>query len=144
MPKQIPAKEAKVFIAKLDFKSDLLVQLTDIAIANNINLGKIEAIGAVSKATVGYYNQDSFKYQYETLNKHLEIISLIGNISLKDNKPVIHAHITLADENEKAYGGHLAPGTVVFACEVVITVFDSEEKLERGLDKNTKLPLWKD
>jgi uncharacterized protein len=65
----------------------------------------------------------------------------VGNISLKDGNPMVHAHITLADEAGKAYGGHLIPGTVVFACEFILQVFE-QPLLERGFDEATGLPLW--
>jgi uncharacterized protein len=142
MGKLIRAEVGKVIIAKLDYKSDLLEQLTEIAIANEIILGKIEAIGAVSRAEVGYYDQNEYMYEVKTFDEHLEIISLLGNISIRDGKPVIHAHISLSDENGKAIGGHLVNGTMVFACEAIITVYKSDKKLIRGVDENTKLPLW--
>ena len=40
-------------------------------------------------------------------------------------------------------GGHLAPGTTVFAAEYVIQAFDGPEFC-RGFDEVTGLPLWDD
>ena len=54
---------------------------------------------------------------------------------------MVHAHMTLSDENGKTYGGHLAAGTIVFASEIVIRSFN-EEPLKRGKDEETGLPLW--
>jgi predicted DNA-binding protein with PD1-like motif len=71
----------------------------------------------------------------------LEITSLTGNVSIKDGKPLVHVHVTLADKKGNAFGGHLAEGTIVFACEVCIQVFQGEP-LKRGFDKTTGLPLW--
>jgi predicted DNA-binding protein with PD1-like motif len=65
----------------------------------------------------------------------------VGNISLKDNKPMVHAHLTLADEKGKAFGGHLAPGTIVYACEYLIQSFEGAI-LKRELDEKTDLSLW--
>ncbi len=69
-----------------------------------------------------------------------EITKLVGNVSLKEGRPMVHAHVTLADEG-KAFGGHLAPGTVVFACEFIIQVFEGVS-LTRSLDAETGLQLW--
>ena len=33
---------------------------------------------------------------------------------------MVHAHVTLGDAEGRAFGGHLAAGTPVFACEFVI------------------------
>lgn len=137
----LPIKSTQRFMGKLSYGSDLLEELTGICKKENITLGRVEALGAVQKARLAYYDQDNKEYQFFTLDKHLEILKLIGNISLKDGEPIVHAHVTLADNEGKAFGGHLAQGTVIFACEVIVEVFEGE-KLERGLDEETGLPLW--
>ena len=76
------------------------------------------------------------------IDRPLEITNLVGNVSLRDGNPFVHAHVTLADSAGHAYGGHLAPGTIVFACEFVLEVL-SESVLERAFDETTGLYLWK-
>jgi predicted DNA-binding protein with PD1-like motif len=134
-------KTSSMLMGKVSHGGDLLKELTDICRQNNVQLGKIEALGAVQKACVGYYNQDSREYEYNTLDKPLEITALTGNISLRDGEPVVHAHITLSDQQTGAFGGHLAPGTIVFACEFIIHILEGA-KMERGFDEQTGLPLW--
>lgn len=129
------------FIGKLNYGSDLLEEITEICNKKNIQLGRIEAIGAVQKARLGFYNQQNRGYQFITIDKPLEIINLTGNISIKDNQPMVHAHVSLADDSGNAFGGHLAPGTIVFACECIIENYDGL-RLERGVDDQTGLPLW--
>ena len=131
----------KMFMGKLSHGADLLEEITKICVDQGICLGRIEALGAVKKARLGYYNQQDHEYHFFDLNQTLEITNLIGNISIKDGVPVVHAHVTLSDKDGQAYGGHLAPGTIVFACEVVIQVLDGA-KFERGSDHVTGLPLW--
>ncbi len=65
----------------------------------------------------------------------------MGNISLKDNEIMVHAHVVLADFEGKAYGGHLMPGTKIFAAEFHIQEYVGAE-LTRVKDKETGLPLW--
>lgn len=137
-----PAESKHIFIGKLDHGADLLEELTNICKEKNINLGKVEALGAVQKVNLGYYDQTKKQYNFFEIDKHLEITNLIGNISLKDGQPMVHAHITVSDSEGKAFGGHLAPGTIVFACEFIITVLDGP-KLTRDHDEVTGLPLWK-
>ncbi len=134
-------KPRQVFMGKLGYGKDLIEELTSICIKENIQLGRIEALGAVQKACIGYYNQNSREYQFIDLDQHLEITNFIGNVSLKDGDPIVHAHVTLADEKGKAYGGHLAPGTIIFACEFILEAFDGPA-FNRGLDEETGLPLW--
>ncbi len=134
-------KSNEIFMGKLSHDADLLGELNEICRDKKIHLGRIEAIGAVKKACIGFYNQTNQKYQIETISQPLEITSLIGNISIKDTQPMVHAHITLSDSKGNTYGGHLAPGTIVFACEWIIEVYEGP-KFVRKLDQITGLPLW--
>jgi predicted DNA-binding protein with PD1-like motif len=129
-------------IGRLAKGDDLLASLEKLAQEHNIILGEVTAIGAVSQARVGYYNQTERKYYFLDLAKPMEILSLVGNISIKDGKPMVHAHVTLSDNEGRAYGGHLAEGTLVFACEFTILEFVSDITLVRQMDEPTGLFLW--
>jgi hypothetical protein len=128
-------------MGKLSFGCDLLEELTKIATEHGIRLGRIEAIGAVQKVRIGFYNQNKRKYQFHLFSQPMEIVKLAGNISTKDGKPFVHAHITLADKAGKSCGGHLAEGTTVFACEFILETFEGPE-FNRYLDEETGLSLW--
>jgi hypothetical protein len=134
--------EARKIMGRLVKGDDLLVALTKICQDLGITLGEIKAIGAVSKARVGYYHQDNRQYEWLDLERHLEILALEGNISLKDGKPFVHAHVILGDGEGRAYGGHLADGTIVFAAEFVIQELKANRELHRQMDKETGLFLW--
>ena len=135
-------KPGKTFMGKLKFGSDLLEELTSICVQNDIRLGRVEAFGAVEKAKIGFYDQQSREYNFMEIDKPLEITNLIGNISMRDGEPMVHAHITLADSLRNAYGGHLSPGTIVFACEFIMNSYDGPDYV-RDYDEQTGLPLWK-
>ncbi|MBU4533798.1 MAG: DNA-binding protein [Firmicutes bacterium] len=64
-------------------------------------------IGAVTRARVGYYNQTGRSYHALEWNEHLEILCLVGNVSVKDGAPFVHAHVTLSDRFGGVRGGHL-------------------------------------
>jgi len=134
-------KSRELFMGKLSYGCDLLEEITSVCQKENIRLGRIEALGAVQKAHIEFYDQQTREYRFLKLTQPLEITKLTGNISLKDGNPFVHAHVTLADETGKTFGGHLAPGTVVFACEFIIEAFDGPV-FERGFDEETGLPLW--
>lgn len=136
------ANVKNVLIGRLEHGSDLLDELQKICIEQKIMLGRIQGIGAVQRARLAWYDQEKKIYHYTDLEKHLEIVSLSGNISLKEGKPFVHAHIVLSDGNFQSFGGHLAQGTLVFACEITIDVLQ-DALLERALDNTTQLYLWK-
>ena len=134
-------KSRELFMGKLNHGGDLLEEITDICRKKNVQLGRIEAVGAVQKACLAFYNQQTHEYQPVIIDQPLEITSLVGNISLKEGTPMVHAHVTLSDKTGKTHGGHLASGTVIFACEFILEVFDGPI-FERGFDEETSLPLW--
>ena len=139
---KISVTPGRKIMGRLAKGEDLLAALTKCAREHGITLGEVQAIGAVSQARVGYYHQAERKYYFLDLARPLEIASLIGNISLKDGEPMVHAHVTLSDSDGRAFGGHLAEGTVVFACEFAIQEYQSATALVRQMDDPTGLFLW--
>jgi predicted DNA-binding protein with PD1-like motif len=142
MPSCREVKHAKFIMGRLAYGQDLLEELGAAVRDCGARLGRIEALGAVTRAVLGFYNQETRQYENHVFDQPLEITNFIGNISLKDGAPVIHAHVTLADEKGNAFGGHLCPGTTVFACEFVLQIFEGEN-FSRSHDAETDLPLWK-
>lgn len=134
-------KLGRSFMGKLPFESDLWQGLQQIVLDNNIKSGQLQFIGALQKAVIGFYDQSEKRYCSVQIAKPVEIINGTGNISLKDGQPFIHTHVTLADQNGAAYGGHLLPGSKVFACEYYIQELVGPE-LHRKPDHITGLPLW--
>jgi len=134
----------RVFIGRLEFGDDLLEKLTELCRSNAIKAGTVSAIGAVQNVKLGYYSQSEKKYTgCVEIDKKLEIASCAGNISLNDKNDIfVHLHIVLADHNAQTFGGHLMPGTKVFATEYCIEEITNIE-LKRSKDEVTGLPLWK-
>jgi len=129
------------YICKGAHGGDLLGEITDFCRDRGITLGRVEALGALVRAKLGYYNQDTRQYETLEFDRHLEITNLVGNVSLKDSQPIVHAHVTLSDDAGAAIGGHLVPGCEIFACEFVVQAFEGPQ-LNRGFDEQTGLPLW--
>ncbi len=137
----------RTFVFSIEKGEDLLPFLQEYAIQNQIKFASITGIGAVSKATIGIYDQKNKKYNKITLDKELEILSITGNISMHDYKPMIHAHITLSDAEGRAFGGHLMSPTIIFSSEIIIQEFTPTQGSQikvRKSDKNTHLLLWQD
>lgn len=135
-------KQKRIFLGRFDYQTDLLDSLTSFCVTENIQLGTFSVIGALTKATMGYYHQEHKKYvECVNINKKLEIASCIGNISLLNNEIFVHAHITLADHQGQCYGGHLMPGSTIFAAEYNIVELQGNN-FERSYDAQTGLNLW--
>ncbi|MDP2736919.1 MAG: DNA-binding protein [bacterium] len=120
---------------------DLYGVLSDYCLKNNVKAGLIFAVGALKNAKLSFYDQSKKVFLPENINKPLEILSCLGNISLKDGKPFVHAHLTVSDKTGRVYGGHLEKGSIIFACECAIMEAGGEF-LNREFNKLTGLNLW--
>ena len=134
--------ENRNFIGRIPYGEDLYEYLTAFVQEKNIRTGQVSAIGAVTRAKVGFYDQHNHSYIEREFNKHLEIVSLTGNVSILDDKPFVHAHILVSDDEGSSYGGHLLKGTEVFLCEFIVKEFLPEKELVRNKDETTKLNIW--
>jgi len=134
-------KKPKLF--RLPHAGDLLAELNRLCEENGITAGVFFAIGAVKCARVGFYNQSTREYRTIPLDEPLEIVSCSGNISLKEDRPFVHAHICLSDSRGAVFGGHLMPGAMIFAAEAYIQPLEGEAPV-REFDSVTGLPLWVD
>lgn len=105
---------------RLEKGEDIIEAIVAFCEHNSITAGRLEAIGAVLEAELGFYDLKRQKYHHKTFGE-MEIVSLLGNIALVDDKPYIHAHVTLSGRDFSAVGGHLFKGIVGATCEVFLT-----------------------
>jgi uncharacterized protein len=132
----------RTVIAQLPHGSDLLEGITQFVQREKIRTGRIQGLGATTHAVVAYYDQTAKKYNSMEFKGGMEILNLHGNISIRDGKPFVHVHLLLGDPAGRVFGGHLLPGSKVWACEVFIDEYEGED-LVREEDKKTGLYLWK-
>ena len=129
----------KIFVS-ID-KGELVNQsLLNVAEKEGLNSGWVNGLGAISNIEIGYWDIEEKIYVKKTFDEDYELLSLIGNISLVDNKPFIHTHISFSDTKFKVYGGHLFDAKVIAAAEFCI--FTSEYHLHRKLNCDIGLSLW--
>ena len=131
---------AEKYVIRIDKGEKIVESIKKICIENNITLGIITGIGAVSKAKIGLFKPEEKKYYSTELSGDYEITSLNGNVTTMNGKIYLHLHINLADEKHKTFGGHLNEAVVSATCEVIIEKI--EGKMERELDKETGLNLF--
>jgi uncharacterized protein len=130
-----------VHILKPPFGSDLMPELGEFVRSHGINLAWLSGVGAVSRATLRYYDQPKQTWVDQDLDQRLEVASLWGNVSLLNGEPSVHVHCVLADEKGRCYGGHLADNTLVFNLEIILTVLTGPSVM-RKMDPQTGLSIW--
>ena len=130
----------RYFLALAEHNSDIIVFLTELAKKHKIMIAAFNAIGALKSAKLGFYDQEKHWFTETALLNPQEIACCVGNISIKEDEPFVHAHAVLVDQNGKIMAGHLLEGRV-FAAEIHLTELLGE-RIFRKNDTLTGLSLW--
>ncbi|HUI85612.1 MAG TPA: PPC domain-containing DNA-binding protein [Nitrososphaerales archaeon] len=126
---------AKIY--KLDRGASLVDEILKIAKKEKIKTARLEAIGGVNRLTLAYYNHTDKKYEEHSYSEFMELTSLLGNITQKDGKPILHAHCTAARRDQTVLGGHLISAAVFPLAEIVIT--PTKNRAKRKFDEELGL-----
>lgn len=130
----------KMIVARIDKGEEMLSKIKDIAIAENIKLASVSAIGATNNFTVGVYKISEKKYYANHFEGDFEIVSLTGTINTMNHEFYTHIHMSAGNELGEVFGGHLNEAIVSATCEMVMTVIDGE--VDRYFDEDTGLNLF--
>ncbi len=134
-------RDRRTFLIRFATGEDLLESLEAVCRREGVSCGTVTLIGSVSTAVLGYYHQESCRYETFAVDEPLEIAAGIGNVSARLGAPFCHVHLVLSDARGQARGGHLMPGTIVFAAEAQLRELRGEAP-ERVPDELTGLNLW--
>ncbi|MHB8119148.1 MAG: PPC domain-containing DNA-binding protein [Methanothrix sp.] len=132
--------QGRSFLARLDSGAEIIGQITDLAKDMGIKAAFISAIGALTRADIGCYDQAVREYHVTTVDEPVEIAACSGNISLLEDRPFVHAHAVLANGRGRSWAGHLVRGSI-FAAELYLQEL-SGLPLKRVPDSITGLKLW--
>lgn len=106
---------------------------------HGIQAARFSAIGALSEATLAFFDLEEKAYQEIPVEEQTEVLVLTGTLARFDGDPRLHAHAVLGRADGSAVGGHFVRGLVQPTLEVVLDVFDAT--LERATDPVTGLAL---
>jgi hypothetical protein len=135
-------KTGPIYQGSLNKGTDIISGLTHVMKMRTITAGMVSGIGAVSEAQIGYFNAETKSYERKSFQENMEIVSLKGNISFRDNEIFPHLHVVLSRRDFSAVGGHLFSGTV-YAFEFEVIPFQ-DKPFVRELDNDTGLFLWQE
>jgi uncharacterized protein len=99
----------------------------------------VEAIGGVEELKVAYFNRVAKKYEEHSFGEFLEVLSLLGNITMKDGKPFLHVHGTFGRRDLSVIGGHVISAKTFPILEVVVS--PTENRALRRFDEDIGLNL---
>ena len=119
-------KDGNTISVRLNVGEDIIASLLELCKKENIGFAEVNGIGAVSRATVGFYNLAQGKYMPKTFDEPMEIVSLLGNMTRKDGKPYLHLHASFSGEDCNVVGGHLTEAIIGVTAEIFVNIIDGE------------------
>ena len=129
-------KHYAIVLAKGD---EVMSGLTDFARQNKVTSASFTAIGAFSRATVAWFDDTRKEFKLVPINQQVELVSMIGDIALSGDQPVVHTHVAVASSDGTVRGGHVIEAYVFPTLELFITVYPTA--LHKQLDEATGLKL---
>ena len=129
-------KNYVIVLAKGD---EVMSGLTDFAKQYQIKSARFTAIGAFRNATVAWFDESRKQFKLIPIDRQAELVSMIGDVALSNDRPAIHTHVALALSDGSVRGGHLIEANVFPTLELFLTAYPTP--LEKKLDEPTGLML---
>jgi len=139
------ARASRIIIGRVLRGESLQVAFRRLVAEHDLRAAWVTAIGAFEQIELTEYNQIERRYEEAHRFERCELLSMQGNLSLRDEEPFWHLHATVSlreNGRDVTYGGHVSDG-IVFALEFRIECFD-EIELRRANDDATGLQLWEE
>ena len=135
-------KQPKTFVLVFETNDELARGLKEFASEQKLASASFKAIGALSSVKLGWLNGETKQYEQSvSLDEQVELLSLIGDVALKDGEPQVHAHAVIGKRDGTAHGGHLLQAHIRPTCEVVLT--ESPAHLKKEFDPSAGMALIK-
>jgi uncharacterized protein len=114
--------------------------LQDFAVKEGLGGAQVTAIGALSRATLAFFDWDTKQYRPIPVDEQVEVASLVGDIAIGPHrKPSVHVHAVLGRRDGTSLAGHLQEGHVRPTLEIIIT--ESPAHLCKVKDEESGLAL---
>ena len=139
MKTKIINQNPKTIALICDTGDEIISALTQTAEKFCLAASHFTAIGAFQEVTLGFFDLRSKDYQKTVVPEQLEVLSLIGDVSLEGNKRQIHAHVVVGLSDATTRGGHLVSGVVRPTLEVIL--IESPTHLRRRHNSQVGLAL---
>ncbi len=140
MQYKLLSEEPKTYALIFETGDELATGLSRFATEQKLAGSSFKAIGAFSSVKLAWFNWQTKKYQPSVvLDEQVELLSLVGDIALKDGQPQVHAHLVIGKSDGTAHGGHLMEAHVRPTCEVILT--ESPQHLQKQIDPESGLAL---
>src|ERR1700733_1222348 len=113
--------------------------LLEFAEKYHVTSAHFTAIGALNKATLGWFDPQRKMYKKIPIYGQHEVIAMSGDIALYQGKPVVHTHMVVRGPDGTTRAGHVLDLYVSPTLEVMVTV--DPITMRKRLDPATDLTL---
>lgn len=107
--------------------------------AERIEYAAVTGLGAVRQVRLSYWNAETREYETHEIEEQLEVVSLVGNVTLNDHRPFLHLHISLGRRDLSVFGGHFNDAVAHPTLEVWVQPED--RPVHRARDEASGLAL---
>jgi len=134
-----PGEQTKQFAVIFYQGDEAFSGLLEFAEKYHVTSAHFTAIGAVSGATLGWFDPQRKMYKKIPVDGQHEVIGMSGDIALYQGRPVVHAHMVVGGPDGTTRAGHILSAVVSPTVEVMVTV--DPVTMHKRFDPDTDLTL---
>jgi len=123
----------------LDTGDEVIAELGKFVREQEVEAASLTAIGAFSRAVLGYFQWETKQYKKIPVDEQVEVLSLLGDVAVGDHGPALHLHAVLGKADGSVVGGHLIEAHVRPTLEVIL--IQPPSYLRKRKDPETGLAL---
>jgi predicted DNA-binding protein with PD1-like motif len=123
----------------LDTGDEVIGELDKFVREQEVEAASITAIGAFSRAVLGYFQWETKQYKKIAVDEQVEVLSLLGDVAVAEQGPTLHLHAVLGKSDGSVVGGHLIEGHVRPTLEIIL--IQPPSYLRKRKDPETGLAL---
>jgi uncharacterized protein len=114
------------YVVVCDSGDEAVAALNQFARSERLEAAQVTAVGAFERAVVGWFDPAVRQYRRNPVDEQCELVSLIGDVAMGEDGPILHMHATLGLADGTTRGGHLLEGQVYPTLEAVVTETPAE------------------
>ncbi len=129
---------------RIDKGEEIIAGLLEVCRRENVRSAVFSGIGGCSHAELQTFIPEMGKFETETIDGMLELISLTGNVVTENGQPLHHTHALFSYKDgaeHKTAAGHLRAVTVLYTAEIELRPVTGGE-IGRKHDPETGTGFW--
>ncbi|HSL21778.1 MAG TPA: DUF296 domain-containing protein [Vicinamibacterales bacterium] len=114
------ARLGDAFLVRLETGEEIVGGVAEFARAHSIDAAEVTGLGSAYDVVLGYFDRTTKQYDRHHVAGEVEIVSLLGNVALKEGAAFPHLHVTVSGRDYRPFAGHFFEGKTAATCELVL------------------------